>query len=427
LKRTHAVKRRQGCFMEDSTWHDLYRNLEPPPLGRTIVGFNVNIDRIIPVTERLLNSLPSFQGEMAVFPSRLYRSMQTCTADELFVRDTRQYRQFIHHFSGSSAIGGQAGIAAVQLASAGVPEVICIAPSMGVTTQAMLREAGVTIPNTTLVPAKLPDIVHLVFEYSPGLVPLAEGAVPRNNRFIVSPHHDPSTVILNKEILREFRNAASTCDRAFLSGYQYLTSDKEFRNAADQLVLAKKENPSLRIHVEWVTVADTEITGYFLRYILPHADSLGLNERELGFVHRSQNPAVPRNHGHTPLSASELAQQAIDICRSTGLVRLHLHTFGYYIVICKDPLHPEKTRDALLFASRSAAQAAGGTGPGIVSEGHRALEDTAGAFGRELSPGIFRAGEYHIIVIPSLITRGIAKTAGMGDRISSLAFAADPF
>ena len=74
--------------MEDRTWHDLYRDLEPPALGRTIVGFNVNIDRIVPVTADLLASLPHTQGELAVFRDRLYRSMQTCTADELFVRDT---------------------------------------------------------------------------------------------------------------------------------------------------------------------------------------------------------------------------------------------------------------------------------------------------------------------------------------------------
>ena len=413
--------------MDESTWHDLYWNLRQPPVGRTIVGFNVNIDRIIPVTAELLEALPPASGELALFREKLYRSMETCTADELFVRDTALYHAFASHFSGSDAVGGQAGIAAVRLASAGAPEVICMAPSMGVTTQALLREAGVTIPGPSGIPEVRPDTVHLVFEHSPGLVPLAEGAVPRDNRFIVSPLHDPSTIILGREMLREFRHAASTCNRAFLSGYQYLTSDRECRNAADQLVLAKKENPLLRIHIEWVTIADEAITWRFIRYILPHADSLGLNERELGFLYRSLGPAVSGNFGQTPLSAGRLAHQALEICRSTGLARLHLHTFGYYLAVCKSLLHPEKTRDALLFAARMAAQAAGGAGSGIVPEGWRALEDTAGAFGRELSPGIFRTGEYNVILIPSLITRGITKTAGMGDTISSIAFAADPF
>jgi ADP-dependent phosphofructokinase/glucokinase len=413
--------------MEDRIWHDLYRDLKPPSLGRIVVGFNVNIDRIVPVTENLLLSLPPVTGELALFRDRLERSMQTCTADELFVQDPVGYQQFIRHFSGTSAIGGQAGIAAVHLASAGASEVICIAPSLGVTTQAMLRKAGVTIPGSDRVPAEQPDTVHLVFEYAPGIVPLAEGAMPRNNRFIISPVHDPSTVLPAGDLLRRFLDAAAVCDRAFLSGYQYLTSDREFLIAAGQLRAAKQQNPDLRIHAEWVTVENQEITGRFIRHILPFTDSLGLNEQELGFLYRCVNPAASRDQGNAPVPADVLAHQAREICRSTGLVRLHLHTYGYYILVCKGSRYPEKDRDALLYASLNAAPGTGGEEPGFVPEGQRALEDMAHVFGRGLSPGIFRAAEYHVIVIPSLITRGITRTAGMGDRISSLAFAGDPF
>jgi ADP-dependent phosphofructokinase/glucokinase len=351
--------------------------------------------------------------------------METCTADELFVQDTVLYREFASHFRGSTVIGGQAGIAAAQLASAGAPEVVCIAPSMGAVTQGMLRDTGVTVTGPATVSAGSPDTVHLVFEHSPGLVPLAYGTVPRNNRFIVSPLHDPRTILLDGEMAGKFLEAASTCNRAFLSGYQYLTSDEECRIAADQLRMAKAQNPFLRIHAEWVTVADNAITGRFIRYILPCVDSLGLNERELGFLHHSLGQPV--HGGQAPLSAGSLARQATAICRAAGLVRLHLHTFGYYVVIFRDPHDPERTRNALLFAARTVAQASPGEEPVIVPGGYQALEDAAGAFGRELSPGIFRNGEYHVIVIPSLIARGVTRTAGMGDRISSLAFAADPF
>jgi ADP-dependent phosphofructokinase/glucokinase len=413
--------------MDEHTWQDLYRNLEPPRLARTLVGFNVNLDRIIPVTQGLLASLPPVKGELARFRDRLNRSMQTCTADELFVRDTVQYRQFIRHFSGASVIGGQAGIAAVHLARAGVPEVICIAPSLGATTRGMLREAGVTIPGPAPVPAEQPDTVHLVFEYAPGLVPLAPGAVPRNNRFIVSPLHDPSATLPAGDLLRRFLDAAASCDRAFLSGYQYLISGREFSIAAGQLAEAKKLNPDLKIHAEWVAVEDREIAGRFIRYILPHADSLGLNEQELGFLYRCMNREASPEQEKTPPSAEVLARQAIEICRATGLARLHLHTFGYYIAVGKGAHHQEKARDALLHSARTAAEAAGGTGAGIVREGWQALDDAAVAFGTGSDPGIFRSGEYRIIIVPSLVAQGITKTAGLGDRISSLAFAADSF
>jgi ADP-dependent phosphofructokinase/glucokinase len=425
LKRQDAEKRRVGGYMEERIWQELYRNLEIPLLGRTIVGFNVNIDRSVPVTHDLLGSLPSPGGELAVFRDRLFRSMQTCTADELFVQDRILFRQFEHQFHGSSAIGGQAGIAAVQLASAGA-EVICIAPSMGVMTREKLREAGVTIPGPVRVPAE-PDTVHLVFEHSPGLVPVNEGTIPRSNRFIVSPHHDASAIIPGGDTQEEFRTAASSCTRAFLSGYQYLTSGEEFREAADQLAVIKSGNPHLRIHVEWVTVEDSTITGLFIRHILPRVHSLGVNERELGLLYRSLQPLADGDSGHPDQDAITLASYARELCCRAGLVRLHLHTYGYYIVVCKNPSYPEMARNALLFASRTVARASGGGEPRIIPEGRRALEDISSAFGREIAPGIFRAGEYRIIVVPSLVAREISTTVGLGDRISSLAFVADPF
>ena len=63
-------------------------------------------------------------------------------------------------------------------------------------THQLLRDAGViplTFEKKTGYP---PDSIHIVFEYPPGLVPVANGVVPRGNRFIISPIHDPSTAII---------------------------------------------------------------------------------------------------------------------------------------------------------------------------------------------------------------------------------------
>lgn len=410
--------------MEERTWHDLYRDLKPPVLGRTITGFNVNIDRTIPVTRELLDSLPEVSVVPEGFRERLYRSMQTCTADELFVPDTTIYRQFSTRFPGDSALGGQAGIAAGYLAAAGVPEVICIAPSLGTAAAGMLRNAGVTVPGSESMERR-PDAVHLVFEHKPGLVPLDTGTVPRNNRFIVSPRHMPSVTLLSEAYFREFRIAASFCNRAFLSGYQYLSSDQEFQIAAEQLRVVKSLNPELRIHVEWVTVSDPAITMRFLRTILPQIDSLGANERETRLLYNGLTPPAAGKQDDRDVITR--IRQAQAICRSTGLRRMHLHTYGYYITICNEPSRPEVSRDALLLASRAAAENIGVMAPGFIPEGHRALDDMTEEFGRDTSPGIFHTGEYTAIVVPTLMATGISQTAGLGDKISSLAFVADPF
>ena len=410
--------------MNNRVWCDLFRDLEQPVLERTITGFNVNIDRVIPVTRELLSSLPDYKCEPAEFINRLYHSMRTCTADELVVRDDEVYNQFTGNFHGKNIIGGQAGIAAVQLASAGVSGVICIAPSLGDTSAEILLQSGITIPDRDRT-AIGPDKIHLVFEHSPGIVPIDDGIIPRSNRFIVSPCHPPSATLLDEQHFRTFRIAASFCNHAFLSGYQYLSSEEEFRAAASQIEGGRVQNPDLRIHVEWVTGAAPEVTGWFIRIILPQADSVGVNEHELGLLYRNLNSSpAGQDRGR---SASVMACEALEICRFTGLKRLHLHTFGYYLVVCKDPPNQEMSRDALISASRIIAATAGDVSSGFVSEGMRALDEISAVFGNEITTGIYRAGDYTLIVTPTLIVNEIGGTAGLGDRISSLAFVADPF
>ena len=98
----------------------------------------------------------------------------------------------------------------------------------------MLKGAGILPLTFDPGTGDNPDIIHLIFEFSPGLVPVAEGVVPRNNRFIVSPVHDPSTVLIPGEKEDAFLEQIATCRRAFLSGYQYLRPEEEFVAAAKQ-------------------------------------------------------------------------------------------------------------------------------------------------------------------------------------------------
>jgi ADP-dependent phosphofructokinase/glucokinase len=410
--------------MKESTWQSLYSRQTPPRTHRVLTGFNVNLDQIIPVTRELLDSLSTRQGIPAGFRERLRRAMETCTADEMVVSDSAHYRRFAATFSGTIILGGQAGISSLHLGKMKGASVTCISPGMGQTVRTLLQDAGVKTPQ---IPGTEKDPPHLVFEFAPGLVPLARGAIPRNNRFIVSPVHDPGTVVLDQTAFAAYLKTAAVSDRAFLSGYQYLRSDDAFEQAADQIRAAKRQNPRLKIHVEWVSGAESRTAQQLIRYILPEADSLGMNEQEFTSLFRCTGPVrkgIPPETSPTPAG---LAGMALLFCRKTGLNRLHLHTYGYYLLICRNPRHPEESRQALVIASRNVIRKKGITKPGFISEGRRAVDDVTQAFGPEQSPGIFSAGNYRIIVVPSLIDEGMRVTAGTGDRISSLAFVADPF
>jgi ADP-dependent phosphofructokinase/glucokinase len=330
--------------------------------------------------------------------------------------------------TGSLAPGGQAGIAAIQISRLNVAPVTCAVPGTGPLTRTMLQDAGINPLSFGPEASDNPDRVHLVFEYDPGLVPVARGVVARSNRFIVSPAHDPSEVIIPEEQETAFLEQIAGCRRAFLSGYQFLKTEQEFVTAARQLVRIRSVHPRMRTHVECVSGVLPQIHPLLLEHILKKTDSIGLNEQELGIFTRAlgrpekNSPGVPRS------SPVALVQDAINLAHATGVLRLHLHTFGYYILVKKPGTgQPELSRNALLFASQEAAGAAGGSRPIMSQDGLRAYADIRTAFGPDEMQGIFVTGDRIVVIIPTLIAHPVQKTTGLGDIISSTAFVADPF
>ncbi len=414
--------------MAEIPWQRLYDNAKSVPKNSTLVGFNVNLDRIITVTPALLQSAVFHQPKLSELRSRLLHSMRTCTAEEWFVIDPQLYQEFLRIFAGSGhlVIGGQAGISAVHLASAGISDVLCLAHSPGPDTRKILEQAGVHLLNPDESEGHSPDIIHLIFEYPPGLVPLETGTIPRNNRFIASPVHTPDSILIPVEKMDAFHSGVVQFTRAFLSGYQYLHTDTEFACAALQILHMKRNNDRMRIHAECVSVTDTGVINGFIHHILPVVDSIGLNEHELELLLHCLDPL-----GVEPGEILSPVQQvigALEICTISGLKRLHLHTFGYYVqIIRNDCVHPETSLNALLFASCTVAQAAQGTHSEISSAGIIAFDDVDKKFGPLIANGIFQTPTHTIVMIPTMIARNISKSSGLGDILSSCAFVADEF
>lgn len=418
--------------MNTGAWDDLYRTLQKPPLDPVLTGFNANMDRVIPVTPGLLRSLEQHTTPMsAVLLDRLKQSMRSCSADEVFISDPSRYRKLSESFSCSGALtlGGQAGIAAVHLRRLGIPSVICAVPSAGPETCALLNNAG-AIP-LTFEPgdSDCTDITHLVFEYSPDLVPVADSVVMRSNRFIVSPVHDPSTVIVPQIYENSFLEQIATCRRAFLSGYQYLRTEQEFTTAARQIRMIRGVHPLMRTHVECVSGTDRNVLAMMLCHIMPNTDSIGLNEHELMLFMHALQGSDPASAGAVfPSSPVACVHDAVTLADATGVSRIHLHTYGYYILIMKsETIQPEVSRNALLLAARVTADAAGSGEQVLSREGLLAYAAVREAFGPDKLPGIFMAGERVVVLIPTCISHNIRKTTGLGDVLSSTAFVADRF
>ena len=417
--------------MNAGIWEDLYQSLQKPRLDPVLTGFNANIDRVIPLTPGILGSFE--QHTVKRFDAvldRLKQSLKYCSADEVFISEPSVYHTFSEFFSGSGtlSVGGQAGIAAVHLRTLGVPSVTCAVPGAGPHTCALLKSAGVIPLTFGSGTGDYADSIHLIFEYPPDLVPVADGVVPRSNRFIVSPVHDSSTVIIPDASVRGFLEQIIACQRAFLSGYQYLDTEQEFVTAARQIRMIRSVHPLMRTHVECVSGADRRVMALMLRHILPNTDSIGLNERELGLFMQVLRATDPDSAAILPSSPVEYLRDAVALADATGVPRIHLHTFGYYILVLKSETpEPEVSRNALLLAARETADTAGLGDQVLSREGLLAYASVRNACGPEDSTGIFRRGEHVVVIVPTYISQNIRKTTGLGDILSSTAFVADRF
>jgi len=433
IPRRHHVRSRGKVktHVKARVWENLYQSMDMPRVDPVVTGFNANIDRVITVTPDVLRSLEHLRvkGSDTIL-GQLKQSMSSCSAGELFIKDPSVFLALSEPFSGSGtlSIGGQAGIAATHLKSLGVTPVTCAVPGAGPGTRGMLRDAGV-IPLTFEPGSDNPrDMTHLVFEFSPGPVPPADNVIPRNNRFIVSPLHDASTVLIPDAYLDPFLQQIAPCRRAFLSGYQYLRTEQEFMAAAGQARKIRGVHPLMRTHAECVSGADPRVMAMMLRYIFPVCDSIGLNEQELGLFIRTLQPVDQISGVLPPSTPADCVRDAIALADATGVPRVHFHTFGYYFLVLEAGApSPESSRNALLVAARATATAAGGDGQVLSREGLLAYESVRGVLGKEESPGIFRDADRVVVFIPTYISRNIRKTAGLGDILSSTAFVTDPF
>jgi len=121
-------------------------------------------------------------------------------------------------------------------------------------------------------------------------------------------------------------------------------------------------------------------------------------------------------------------RDAIALADATGVRRIHLHIFGYYLLILKSgTTEPEVSRNALLLAARMTADTAGGDEQVLSREGLLAYAAVREVFGPDETPGIFRDGERVVVLIPTYISHNIQKTTGLGDVLSSTAFVSDRF
>lgn len=296
-----------------------------------------------------------------------------------------------------------------------------------------------------------PDI-HLILEYSSGV---GWGAFTsrRANRYIIhSDAHNPylDSLEVFAEKLKDFKP-----DLLVVGGLQMM-DNFPFKSGEREAVLSRLEDlltsssPQIGIHFEMASFVDENIVDDLLHHVIPHADSLGMNEQELpNLLSLLKGSNITVLSDPNPRVATVLDQMRevyrilnqryknansggeSDDSKSKGkpLTRLHVHTLAFQAMIVTHGSQWKNTMSATAKASLTANRHVCGSNDIDLSKARLLMDDSFSVSHREGSQRIllqetrpvscWDEDDYQICVAPVLVCTDVYQTAGGGDNVSA--------
>uniref|UniRef100_A0A1A8P512 ADP-dependent glucokinase 2 n=1 Tax=Nothobranchius rachovii TaxID=451742 RepID=A0A1A8P512_9TELE len=296
-----------------------------------------------------------------------------------------------------------------------------------------------------------PDI-HLILEYSSS-TSWGHYTSQRANRYIIhSDDHNPYLDSLEEfaKKLRDFRP-----DLIVVGGLQMM-DNFPFLPGEREAVLSRLEgllstsSPQIGIHFEMASFVDESIVDDLLHHVIPHADSLGMNEQELPnllsllkgsniTVLSDPNPRVATvldqmrevyrilNQRHKDTSSDSNLDSVKS--KSKPLTRLHVHTLAFQAMIVTHGSQWKNTMSAIAKASLTANRHVCGSNDIDLSKARLIMDDSFSVSHRAGSQRIplqetrpvscWDEDDYQICVAPVLVCTEVYQTAGGGDNISA--------
>lgn len=332
-------------------------------------------------------------------------------------------------------LGGNAPIIAQRLAEEGWE--VLLASKMSEKVAANLHNS-IQLVNPPKVGTN--DDVHLILEFDLG-EQWGEYISPRGNRFIV--HSDQSNMLL--ETLDGFKDAVHRFNPSLLiiGGLQLLDNfafDPKLRtDRFHQLESLLESLPSnTKVHFEMASFVEDQLLNEIITYVIPYADSLGMNEQELSNLHSMLlynnityatdfNPRVA-----TMLDQSRTVYKLLHKRKNTkhrSLSRLHVHTLAYQAIFTDVDSSWKHSRSAAAKAALMANRHVCASSYVDLAKAKLLMDDS---FSISTKPGAQRIplkqvepvscwyeDELKICVAPNLVCTDIYKTASAGDNISA--------
>ncbi len=463
------------------TWNKLYSStiesflLRKRKLQQVIMGFNVNIDKVIRIRPDTLQGFKSknldeilLQKEVPMdiksiesFVLCLLRAIEGGKADEKLIV-TEDVCDWIENtfVVDEIKIGGQAGIMANLLTKLELADVLLSLPVYDDSFVDLLHDK-INIPFesngicsvqsiTKLQGFEKKRFIHYVFEFDKGTYYLTTSnsiECPRQNRFIAS-HDTVNSLLEIKSCFKKYSlENIQKYSIAIVSGFHLLNPEIQDNTTYYDIIAPiismfkewKKINPDLKIHLEFAATRDRKLIKAIFQRLLPLVNSIGLNEQELLSVLETTNVTTYKKL-RNEMSSVNLFEGILNIWVKYPHLRIHLHYLGYYLTI-SSRLHEKqaiKRKQALILSAVFASvKARNGSICSIVeinnvlcSVSKSGYDEIEGLFSflrseyksiDEIEDGIVSTDSFTVIGIPTIIIKSAKQLVGVGDTISVLA------
>ncbi|XP_068762232.1 ADP-dependent glucokinase-like [Montipora capricornis] len=285
------------------------------------------------------------------------------------------------------------------------------------------------------------DDIHLLLEY-PAYFPWGKYKSRRANRLVLhSDEHNPYLRSLDKfqEKVQEF-----SPDIMVVSGLHMLDNFPGFNPGDSANILNRLSSfldaQKIPVHFEMAPFHQETFFGELMRYIIPYAESMGMNEQELPnlwskllygniTVVSSQKPRVAK--------VLDLMRDVYKACKDnykTGkkkrqLTRIHLHTLAFQAILTTKGSNWKNTKAAAAKASLTATRFVCGSETIDPKKSKLFMDDS---FSKSVVPGSPRVkfnpsspvscwdeNDYEICVAPVLVCTQVLQTGGGGDHITA--------
>ncbi|XP_029000105.1 ADP-dependent glucokinase [Betta splendens] len=291
-----------------------------------------------------------------------------------------------------------------------------------------------------------PDI-HLILEYPSG-ASWGRYTSRRANRYIIhSDDHNPYLASMEEfaQKLIDFKpDLLVVGGLQMMDNFPFQTGEREALLSRLAYLLTSS-SPHIGVHFEMASFVEESLMKDLLHYVVPYADSLGMNEQELPnllsllkgsniTVLSDPNPRVATvldqmrevyrimNQRHSDASAPEASGRK-------PLTRLHVHTLAFQAMIVTRGSQWKNTMSATAKASLTANRHVCGSNDINPTKARLIMDDSFSVSRQEGSQRIplqesrpvscWEEENYEICVAPVLVCTEVYQTAGGGDNISA--------